>query len=83
MNMKTNDLVWEIFEDAPYDLDINTLVEYKAERILVEDEYGSEYQYSVYDVKVLIDFDTNYVNVPLTKGLKASLVERIEQYLNK
>ena len=83
MNMKTNDLVWEIFEDAPYDLDINTLVEYKAERILVEDEWGSEYLYSVYDVKVLIDFDTNYVNVPLTKGLKASLVERIEQYLNK
>ena len=83
MNMKTNDLVWEVFEDAPYDLDINTLIEYKAERILVEDEYGSEYQYSVYDVKVLIDFDTNYVNVPLTKGLKSSLIERIEQYINK
>jgi hypothetical protein len=81
--MRNNDLVWELFDDDAYQIGLNPLVEYKSERILVEDEWGSEYQYRVYDVKVLIDFDTNYVNVPLTKGLKASLEERIEEYLNK
>jgi hypothetical protein len=83
MNTKTNELPWEVFDEDAYNIGLNILIEYKSERLLIEDEWGSEHQYRVYDVRLLIDFDTNYINVPIDKRLRSDLEERIEQYLNR
>ena len=81
--MTHNKLPWEVFEGEVYeDLLMNTEIDYKAERIVVEDEWGSEAQYQVFDVRVTLRHNGHRLNVHMDNYFKRELEQTIERYLN-
>lgn len=79
-----NRLPWEVFDGGVYeDLLLDTQIEYKAERIVVEDEWGTEVQYHVLDVRVTLRHKGHQVGVHLDNHFKYELEETISSYLTR
>ena len=82
--MRDNRLPWDVFEGEVYeDLLLDTQIEYQAERIMVEDEWGAEFQYHVVDVRVTLRHNGHRVGVHLDNYFKHELEETIGRYLTR
>ena len=84
MVMRSKEQPWEVFDGGVYeDLLLDTQIEYKAERIVAEDEWGTEIQYHVYDVRVTLRHNKHQVGVHLDNLFKYELEETISSYLTR
>jgi len=82
--MKNKEQPWEDFEDGlQYDLGIGINLEYQSEQIIVTDEWGTEKQIDVYDVRMSFDLGIDKVNIPLRKDFKSYLMQTLSEYLTE
>ena len=87
--MKNKEQLWEDFEDGiQYDLGIGVNLEYQSEQIIVTDEWGTEKQIDVYDVRMSFDLGADFepfakVNIPLQKDFKSTLMQTLSIYLTE
>lgn len=82
--MKNKEQLWEDFEDGiQYDLGIGVNLEYQSEQIIVTDEWGTEKQIDVYDVRMSFDLGIDKVNIPLQKDFKSTLMQTLSIYLTE
>lgn len=82
--MKNKEQLWEDFEDGiQYDLGIGINLEYQSEQIIVADEWGTEKQIDVYDVRMSFDLGIDKVNIPLQKDFKSTLMQTLSIYLTE
>jgi hypothetical protein len=80
--MRGDTYPWEVFEGETYeDLLLDTQIEYKAERIVVDDEWGSEVQYHVFDLRVTLRHNGHTLGVHMDDYFKSELKETIGRYL--
>ena len=82
--MKNKEQLWEDFEDGiQHDLGIGINLEYQSEQIIVADEWGTEKQIDVYDVRMSFDLGIDKVNIPLQKDFKSYLMQTLSEYLTE